>query len=355
MSAVEGRHLTLIVPGLFGPVPPEGADANAAIEALISGLDLSAMEVLLSRAGATPAKGPWESPEDLIFTAFGYQPTGDWPVAAVTRWADIGGGESDWYLRADPVHLAADMGDLVLFDGDHFALDLEEANALAKIVADHFAETGWRLEVAHPLRWYLRLNTPARIQTSPLSMVRLRNVDAHLPTGEEAGRWHGLLNESQMLLHECAVNRSREARGEAAVNSLWFWGGGVLPAAPAASWSRVHGDSALLSALAKRAGIESRALPAGAAQLLEADAGGRELVLMDAGHAPARSSDVEAWREFIGELSTAWFAPVLGALDGGLIKSVAVLTDRNLRYDAGSTRWWQRLKGRRSFSRIASR
>lgn len=354
MSSKEGRHLSLVIPGLFGPAPPEGNEAEAALEALVSGIDLSAMKALLSRARVTPAKGPWESPEDLIFSAFGYErPGGDWPVAAAARTADIGGEEGGWCLRADPVHLKADMGDLVLFDGDHFALDLEDARALAAIVADHFSEMGWRLEVAHPLRWYLRLNTPARIQTSPLSMVRLRAVDAHLPTGEEAGRWHGLLNEVQMVLHDCAVNRSREARGEAAVNSLWFWGGGVLPPAPAAPGFRAHGDSALLRGLAKRSGIECGALPAGAESWLEAADEGRHLVLIESGHAPARSSDVEAWRDFIGDLSATWFAPLLRAVNGGLIESVTVSTDRDLRYDVRRARWWRRLKARRSFSRLA--
>ncbi len=355
MSARRGRDLTLIVPGMFGPAPAAGVVAEAARGSLVEGLDLSALETLLSRATVSPAVGPWKTPEDLIFTEFGHQqPAGDWPVAAVTRVADIGTvTEDEWWLRADPVHLKADMGNLVLFDGEHFTLDLEEARALADLVAKHFSDLGWRLEIAHPLRWYLKLDAPARIRTTSLSMARLRNVDPHLPTGDEARNWHRLLNETQMVLHDCAVNRSREARGEAVVNSLWFWGGGALPPARAADWSQVHGNSALLEGLAKHAGAECRPLPADAGRWLDDMGEGRHLALINSGHAPARASNVEAWREFIADLSAIWFEPLLHALIDGHLQSVTVLTDRDLRYHAGRSRWWQRLKARRSFSRLA--
>lgn len=355
MSARGPRALTLIVPGLFGPAPPAGADPGAAVEALVSALDLRPLETLLSRAAVTPAAGCWESPEDLVFSAFGYpRPSGDWPAAALTRLADTGGSDQgQWWLRADPVHMKADMGDLLLFDGRHFNLDLQEASALAKTVESHFSELGWRLEVAHPLRWYLKVETPARIRTTPLSMARLRKVDAQLPSGDESKKWHALLNETQMVLHDCAVNRAREARGDPPVNSLWFWGGGALPPSRPAEWSKVHGDSVLLSGLARHAGVASGPIPDDVVGWLGAIGEGRHLALIETGHDPARASDVEAWRAFIVELSATWFAPLLRVLGNGGLQSVTVLTDRDLRYHAQRPRWWQRLGARRAFSRLA--
>ena len=355
MSVREGRDLTLIIPGLFGPPPPAGAEVEAALKTLVEGLDLSALESLLSRAAIAPATGPFESPEDLLFSAFGYPPPDDdWPAAAASRIADFGAvGEGEWWLRADPVHLKADMGGLVLFDGERFSLHFDEAKALAETVTEQFTARGWRLELAHPLRWYLRLDAPARIHTTPLSMARLQGVDPHLPGGEEGRIWHAILNETQMALHECAVNQDREARGEAAINSLWFWGGGALPPAPPAEWSQVHGDSALLKGLARHAGIECRPAERDGAAWLEATGAGRHLALMDQGHAAAQAKDVETWREFIAETSAAWFAPLLRALDDGRLQSVTVLTDRKLRYHAGRARWWRRLKARRGFSELA--
>jgi hypothetical protein len=355
MSLPGRRALTLIVPGLFGPAPPPGADAGAALDTLVSGLDLRPLETLLSRARAVAAAGSWESPEDLVFSAFGYpRPAGDWPAAALSRLADTGeSAPGQWWLRADPVHLKADTGDLILFDGRFFNLDPEEATDLAKTVEAHFSELGWRLEVAHPLRWYLKPETPARIRTTPLSMARLRKVDAQLPGGDDGRQWHALLNETQMVLHDCAVNRARDDRGEPPVNSLWFWGGGALPPARPAEWSQVHGDSVLLSGLARHTGVPSGHIPDDAGTWLGTIGEGRHLALIETGHGPARASDVEAWREFIAGLSANWFDPLRHALADGSLHSVTVLTDRHLGYHAQRTRWWHRLTARRTFSRLA--
>ena len=42
-------------------------------------------------------------------------------------------------------------------------------------------------------------------------------------------RWHSILNEIQMVLHEHPVNEAREGRGEPPVNSVWLWGAGPMP------------------------------------------------------------------------------------------------------------------------------
>jgi len=50
-----------------------------------------------------------------------------------------------------------------------------------------------------------------------------RDIEAHLPQGDAALDWHRVINEAQMVLHEHAVNETREARGAATVNSIWLW------------------------------------------------------------------------------------------------------------------------------------
>ncbi len=42
-------------------------------------------------------------------------------------------------------------------------------------------------------------------------------------------RWYKLLNEIQMFMHQHPVNQERVRSGRLPANSLWFWGGGVLP------------------------------------------------------------------------------------------------------------------------------
>jgi len=77
------------------------------------------------------------------------------------------------------------------------------------------------------------------MQTTPAAAARGARVDEKLPSGPDAMRFHALMNEAQMLLHEHPVNAEREARGEPALNSIWFWGGGVMAAAKARPFSAV--------------------------------------------------------------------------------------------------------------------
>jgi hypothetical protein len=355
MPPSQGRHLTLLVPGLFGPAVRGGGDVEAARAALTAGLDLAAAETLLSRGRGFPSADGEHSPEDLLFACFGHDkaPGSDWPVAAVTYRSDMGDPGDGWWIRADPVHLRPDMGDLILFDGDQLGLSRDEATTLGQAVARHFEASGWRLEVPHPLRWYLRLDAPARIATTPLSMARSAPVSATLPEGADAADWHRRLNEVQMALHGCEVNQERESRGDPEVNSLWFWGGGVLPSPRAAAWSKVFGRSAVLRGLAAAGGVESAALPAGGEAWLstETDAG-QYLVAIEDGHPAVRDNDVEAWRAFAEALSRDWFGPLSRAVEKGRLQTLSVVTD-NMRYEMRPVTWWQRLRRRRSFSALA--
>lgn len=356
MTTAPGPELTLIVPGLFGPVPPPGVDRRAARESLLEGLALGAIETLLSRARRVPVGCEFSTPEDLCFGALGYRRAAgaDWPVAAVTRHADIGDAARGWYLRADPVHLKADMRDLVLFDGEYFALGLDEARELAGAVAGHFEHADWRIEVPHPLRWYLRLKNPPAITTTPLSAARLQPVNPHLPAGDDGARWRACMNEIQMLLHGCGINEARERRGEAAINSLWLWGGGALPEALPAGYSSIFADTALAAGLGALAGIRPRPLPAdGARGILRQSAGASILAVMEAGYGAARSSDVDAWRRFVADLEQNWFVPLKDALDSGDLSALTVVSDCPVRFELRPARWWQRLRRPRSFADLA--
>src|SRR2546423_11819725 len=96
-------------------------------------------------------------------------------------------------------------------------------------------------------------------------------------------RFHALMNEAQMLLHEHPVNAEREARGEPALNSIWFWGGGVVDAAKPRPFSAVIADDPLARGLALAAGIPAHALPKDADSVLAALGDeGRALVVLDA-------------------------------------------------------------------------
>ncbi|MDX1513759.1 MAG: hypothetical protein R3174_08440 [Gammaproteobacteria bacterium] len=320
------------------------------------GIDLGSLEALLSRARRIPLDHEHGGPDDLCFGVFGWRRSADrdWPTAAVTRFADLGTRSRGYCLRADPVHLRADMSDLVLLDGHDFALSLEESRSLAEEIGAHFAGAGWRIEVPHPSRWYLEVPQPPEIRTTPLSEAVFRPVQPNLPTGQEAGAWHARMNEAQMVLHRCRVNEIRAGRGEAAINSLWFWGGGELPQDVPRFDGSVFADTPLAAGLAGLAGASSRELPDRGAEILLA---GPEpetvLVMIEAGHRPARASDVEGWREFIAWLETRWLAPLGSSLRQGQLDQLTIVTDRPVRFDASAPGWRARLGRNRTFAELA--
>ena len=251
-------------------------------------------------------------------------------------------------LRADPVHLRADIADLVLFDAAQADLSRTEADALARTVNGALGPDGPRIDAAHPHRWYVALDTPARIATTPLSLAAGAAVSAAMPRGPDAPRWHRWMNEVQMALHECSVNVERERRGAAPINSVWPWGAGSLPPSPTAPapFVRAWSDDALVRGLAHHAGVEHGATPAGASEWLDAGPRpGAHLTVFDDLYSAVRRADIDTWRSGIAHFSTAWAQPLLGALDRGAVARVAIHDERGNRFAAtrrGRFRWWRR-------------
>jgi hypothetical protein len=89
------------------------------------------------------------------------------------------------------------------------------------------------------------------------------DVFANLPDGPEGRRWRALLNEAQIMLHNHPRNAERIAAGLLPVNSLWFWGGGILPDQIKCSASAVISDDAELQALSRLASASATGTDAG--------------------------------------------------------------------------------------------
>jgi hypothetical protein len=148
----------------------------------------------------------------------------DTALAAAAAYTDDCPGAS-W--RIDPVHLHVGRDHLVLTDPAELSLDAREAQELARAIAPSFEADGLVLDAATPARWYLHEPQPGRalrLRTRPLSGACGRNIDAWLPTGDDARRWRRLVNEVQMIWHVHPVNAAREARRAPTVNSLWIEG-----------------------------------------------------------------------------------------------------------------------------------
>src|SRR5207249_2013553 len=207
------------------------------------------------------------SAEAWLFERFGVPKQRNWPVAPYTLLADGGAPERHYWMRADPVHLRVSRDSLGM--ADTFEVSRAESEALVETLNRHFGQT-MLVYPLRPARWYLRLEKAPDMQTTPAAAARGAAIDDKLPSGPDAMRFHALMNEAQMLLHEHPVNAEREARGEPALNSIWFWGGGVIDATKARPFSTVIADDPLARGLALAAGIPALALPKDAGSVLGA-------------------------------------------------------------------------------------
>lgn len=334
------KSVHLLIPDLFLP-EDFAADACA-------GLSLPAMERLLGR-GRSELLAP-VSLEQLLCLFFGVPCADDVPIAPIS--AAFDGLEAGCWLRADPVNLSLQR-DRLLLSG--VRVSSEEAAALCVSLNGHFAGQGIEFHAPHPQRWYLRLDALPLIRTTPLSEVLGRDVRGALPAGDEAVRWHQLSNEIQMLLHAHPLNDSRESRGEPAINSLWFWGGGcdTLLAKPAdcgnsrqaaqvvseevdaascdgggcdgayaplhSRFDCVSSDDVLAEMFARAAGVRYlRWEPSWQSGYCD----GKQLLVWGGLRAALQRGDLATWRTALQQFETGYAQPLLQALRSGRIANL---------------------------------
>ncbi len=190
----------------------------------------------------------------------------DWPawqprfdqhasLAAFAREYDVGDAAGRYWLRADPVVMHPDISRVHLLAIEQHGLSGSQARQLLTDLQPLFSSEGlqlsagdsqqsapeWtvanalcRTENAHE-RWYVSSGQSLPGAFPPPEMAlgnRLEEVLRPSAWSAESAVWHRLQAETQMQLHQHPVNAERQADGLPALNSLWFWGAGCLPASP---------------------------------------------------------------------------------------------------------------------------
>lgn len=303
-------HCELAVPGLL------------ASRARPSSLELI---VARGRRGRTPP----QSLERWLQQAFGLE--GRLAAGALSVLGAGGAPGEEIWARADPVHMQVMRDRVVLAPASAFPLARGDADTLCQAVNAHFAGA-IELRAVDPSRWCARLECEIEVgDEPPLGMA-----------GREATQRAGdvLLTEIQMLLHAHPVNEAREARGEPAVNSLWFWGAGRLPGKTRSGWQSVTSDDPIALGLARNSDAAARPLPPSASAWLSQMPGdGRHLVVLEA----ASES-----------LEHAWFAPLAAALRAGRIGMLSLhVPDAGLSFETvrgDLRRFWRRPKALESYA-----
>lgn len=178
------------------------------------------------------------------------------PAAALSRQIDVGDAAGSSWLRADPAHVRADMATARMLACGELGLTAAECAEIAKALKPLFGDAGFEFDACLPDRWYLRAAIGSELPECASPDVAMGDdLKLHLPLGASGKRWRQLYNESQIILHNHPVNERRVARGAVAVNSLWFWGAGVLPDWVRSPLTRVVSDSLEIRGLAALAGI----------------------------------------------------------------------------------------------------
>lgn len=196
--------------------------------ALLNLPESGALARMLSRTNVRRLDLPLEA---VVCSQYGLVPKPDYPLAPISANADgLDVGDAYW-LRADPVHLLLQRDSFSISEPMPLHVQHEHAVLIIDSLNAHFSGDGMTFMIGNSGAWYLRLAMQPEIQTTLPSVVLGRNVFQHMPQGAAASTWISYLNEVQMLLHDHPVNIERESSHSAAINSVWFSGGGVMPPA----------------------------------------------------------------------------------------------------------------------------
>ncbi|MBI5450617.1 MAG: hypothetical protein HY940_04595 [Gammaproteobacteria bacterium] len=328
-------QLHIVMSDLLGSWPAPQLKAASA------GLDVSLLERVLSRAVCHEISGP-PAHLPLLTRLFDWPADQDVPVAALTSLIDRPGHKAAYTLRADPVHLKADRDRVVLYRARDLAVTDTEAQQLVTDINTQLAEPGWQLSADHPSRWYVDVVAPPEgLITQPPDAALGQDIFPCQPSGASGGLWRRRINEIQMLLHEHPLNVARAAHGQHEINSLWLWGGGVLPeSAPRLAWHQVFTADPLAAGLARCCNIRLIDQAMTAEQLLShLQPGAPQLLIIERGPEAIALGDGVSWRQRLEQWTNDWLSPLLKAMTHGEIEELILYPGNGRSYQLTRWRW----------------
>ncbi|MGK7295196.1 MAG: hypothetical protein ACNS61_05095 [Candidatus Wenzhouxiangella sp. M2_3B_020] len=213
------------------------------------------------------------------------------------------------FLRFDPVRLVPDL--TAVWIERPLQIDLRDASLRA------LREELDRLFAAEKLRWepcgrfgLVELDGSTGCEFTSPDEARGSRLDVALPRGDDAWRWHRLINESQMVFHQF---RSL-ARGDQHGAGLWLWGEGTVPETrdDAADLTAVVGGSATMLGFARW--LDARR---STAMAFEEIADVPDALV----HAPI---DESAPDESLRRLEQRWVRPALDAMARGQLREIVL-------------------------------
>lgn len=330
----SGRRLTLLIPGLLQ-------------SKLTDDVERSALERMLARSETRRLEN--NDHFQQLANLFGVQAGQGCsiPVAPITYLLECGIEARGHVLRADPVYYYADKDRVLLMAHEGIGLSRDEAEQLVETLNSHLAEDNLRIEIGHPMHWYINLADDPQLHTTSPDRVLGKDMHPFMPSGDRSRYWRRLMSELQMLLYNHPVNQARQAKGLLPVNSVWFWGEGRLPDVVQAPFSQVCSDDAFALGLAKRCNIPHFGSPTDANVWLQhASAPGHYLVVLGTQGDRAgivASPGSESWQQ-------GWFSSLIAGLRTGKIDSIHLWIGGDQMFTLERKYLWRFWRRRRSIT-----
>ncbi len=235
-------------------------------------------------ASAIPHPAPLlESVENAFARLVGYPAVDLASIpGALCRWDGSGTTSTapDKLVCADPVYLLAGSDDAQLVPGQRLSINPDENIALLAELNQVLGDRHGSFLHDSAGNWYYQGLGADALNASPTSAVEGHPMTAAMPRSAAAKPWRSLWSEVQMVLHQSPVNDARQARGEAPINSVWFWGGGALPAAAIESFdTQVFTDDPFAHGFAAAVGIGCTSLSAFDTVVFDKSSSGHYVVL----------------------------------------------------------------------------
>ncbi len=223
----------------------------------------------------------------------GRGPTGGF--AALRYFGQVGAPPNGWIACADPVHFAAHLTTLSVHPLSPPSVEVRELEALFETLQAALGEDGGIEFSSRDGFGYVTRVEP--FDTESLSpTVAAGMLDGREPASAALTRLRG---EVEMLLHDHAVNREREARGEPPINGLWIWGGDPMPDIESQDLPLLIGDDPLLAGYWKASGADARDWPGDLASCLVSE---HVVVVCPAGAgAPDALTQLEALKRLMSD------------------------------------------------------
>lgn len=343
--------LTLFIPDLFG-FQSTLSKLSAEELSQLPEIKLPILEKWLSRGSFEKTSNQ----EDSLFTELGLGEcsNNDKPYAALSLLAeknpDSEIDKNTYWLRADPVNLQVDRDTALLAGHEELNLTQDEADKLVAQINEHFSNEPWTFITLAPHRWYLRLDSPANLKTTPLPKVLGEDINGFTPTGDDADYWFKTINELQMLIHGSNVNFERESRNMWTANSVWLWGGGYLPEVNINSYyDKMLTNNFVFSGLGYHCGLD--VLPLEHVLSLDSDFEEKikmnnNFIVLDMLSEQVQRRDLYTFTLTLNKLEDDFLKPCNDLLVKGSVKEINLFTDIGkftvTKKQLG--RWWKRTK-----------